>query len=118
MINLLLRLIVTMLAIKGADVLLDSFNLHGGWESLLVFSIVVGILNWLVKPILVFFSFPFLILTIGLFYLVINAAILYLASLIVPGVLEVTVSGILLGSLLISIFQWFLSAFLRVQKKS
>jgi putative membrane protein len=118
MINLLLRLTATMLSIKGADLLLTSFNLHGGWRSVFIFSAVVGILNWLVKPILVFFSFPFLILTIGLFYLVINAAILYLASLIVPGVLEVTLSGILLGSFLISVFQWFLSALFRTRKRS
>lgn len=116
MINLLFRLLVTLLAIKGTDVLLTSFNLHGGFRSLLIFSIVVGFLNWLVKPILVFFSFPFLILTIGFFYLVINAAILYLASLIDPGVLDATWFGIFFGSFLISIFQWLLSALFRIRK--
>jgi putative membrane protein len=107
-----------MLALKGADLLLSTFNLHGGWKSLFFFSIILGILNWLVKPILVFFSIPFLILTIGLFYLVINALIIYLASVIDPGVLDATMSGILLGSFLVAVFQWFLSAIFRARKKS
>jgi putative membrane protein len=117
MINLLLRLAITMIAIKGADFLLPNFNLHGTWKSWLVFSIAVGLLNWVVKPILVFFSFPFVILTMGLFYLVINAVILYIASLLVPGVLSATMGGIVAGGFIIAILNWFLSAVFRVKKK-
>ena len=115
MLNFLLRLLLTMVALKGADVLLPNFNLHGGFLSVALFALTLGILNWLVKPILVFFSVPFIIVTIGFFYIVINALILYFASLILPGVLSGTVGGFLFGSLFISILHWILSAVFRVR---
>ena len=117
MINLILRLIVTVLALKGADYFLDNFNLHGDWVNLVMFGVIVGLLNWLVKPILVFFSFPLIVLTIGLFYFVINALVLYMASLIFPGVLTATLPGIFFGSILVSLFHWILSAVFRIRKE-
>lgn len=117
MMNLLLRLAITMIAVKGADFLLPNFNLHGTWKSWLVFSVALGLLNWIVKPILVFFSFPFVILTLGLFYLVINAVILYIASLLVPGVLSTTMGGIVAAGFIIAILNWLLSGMLRAKKK-
>lgn len=117
MINLILRLIVTVLSLAGADYFLDNFNLHGGWVHLVWFGIVLGLLNWLVKPILVFFSFPLIIITIGLFYFVINALVLYMASLILPGFLTANLPGIFFGSILVSFFQWTLSALFRIRKE-
>ena len=117
MLNLILRLIVTILAILLTDYFLANFTLHGGWIPLIWFGIVIGLLNWLVKPVLVFFSFPLIILTIGLFYFVINALILYIATLIVPGVLTATLSGILFGSILMSFFHWILSILFRINKE-
>src|SRR6185369_4140530 len=113
----LLRLIVTMVALKGADYFVPGLRFHGGWVPLALFAIVLGLLNWLVKPILVFFSIPFLILTIGLFYLVINAAILWIATVVMPGAVTATPGGIFVGSILISIFHWFLSIVFRLKKK-
>ncbi len=117
MINLILRLIVTLLALAGADYFLDNFNLHGGWVNLVCFGIVVGLLNWLVKPILVFFSFPLIVLTIGLFYFAINAVVLYMASLILPGVLTATLPGIVFGSVLVTFFHWILSILFRIRRE-
>jgi len=117
MINLVIRLLITMAALKSADFFLDNFNLRGDFFSLFCFSIVLGLLNWLIKPILVFFSVPFIVLTIGLFYLVINALLLYVSSLLMPGVLSATTFGIFWGSLLVSIFHWFLTVLFRVREK-
>src|SRR5262245_35723078 len=117
MLNLLLRLAVTVLALKGADFLLPNFNFAGGWGPLIAFELVLGLLNWIVKPILVFFSIPFLILTIGLFYFVINALILYMTSALVPGVLQASMAGIFWGSIFVSLFHWILSAVFRLKKK-
>ena len=117
MVNLILRLIVTVLSLAGADYFLDNFNLHGGWVNLVWFGIILGLLNWIVKPILVFFSFPLIIITIGLFYFVINALVLYMASLILPGVLTATLPGIFFGSILVSVFHWILSGIFRVRKE-
>lgn len=117
MLNLLLRLGVTVLALRGADLLLSNFNFAGGWGPLILFAIVLGLMNWIVKPILVFFSLPLLILTIGLFYFVLNALVLYLTSVLLPGVLTATPAGIFFGSILVSIFHWILSAIFRLKKK-
>ena len=117
MITLVIRLLITMAALKGADFLLDNFNLRGGFFSLFWFSIVLGLLNWLIKPILVFFSIPFIVLTIGFFYIVINALILYVTSVLMPGVLSATAFGIVWGSILVSIFHWLLTGILRVREK-
>ena len=115
MVNLLLRLLVTVAALKGADILLPGFNFHGGFLTLCWFGIVLGLLNWILKPILVFFSFPLLILTIGIFYFVLNSLLLYLTSILLPGVLTGTTWGFLLGGFLVTVFHWFLTVVFRVR---
>jgi putative membrane protein len=118
MIKLLIRLFITIIALKGADYLLDNFQIHGTLLTLFWFSVVLGLLNWLIKPILVFFSIPLIVLSVGLFYLVINALILYAASKLFPGILSATTFGIFWGSVLVSLFNWFLTVLFRVREKS
>ncbi len=50
----------------------------GGWQLYVAGGIILGLLNVIVRPILKIFGFPFMILTFGLFILVINAIILWL----------------------------------------
>lgn len=54
--------------------------------SLLMLTVIFGCLNLVVKPVIQFFSLPITFLTLGLFSLVINGIVLYLAFAIVPGV--------------------------------
>ena len=54
--------------------------------SLIMLTIIFGCLNLIVKPVIQFFSLPITFLTLGLFSLVINGIVLYLAFSIVPGV--------------------------------
>ncbi|MEG0855667.1 MAG: phage holin family protein [Terrisporobacter sp.] len=54
-------------------------------SSLIILTIIFGCLNLIVKPIIQFFSLPITVLTLGLFSLVINGIVLYLAFTIVPG---------------------------------
>ena len=118
MIKLFIRLLITMAALKGADYLLNNFTLHGGYWSLFWFSIVLGLLNWLIKPILVFFSIPLIVLSIGIFYFIINALVLYAASILMPGVLNASTFGVFWGSIVVSFFHWVLTTVLRVKEKS
>ena len=117
MIKLFIRLLITMVALKGADYILGNFNLLGDYKTLFWFSVVLGILNWLIKPILVFFSIPLIVLSVGLFYLIINALVLYAASELMPSALSATTFGIFWGSFFVSILQWFLTVLLRVREK-
>lgn len=75
--------IVSSLAIFITAYILPRVQISFG--SALITSIVIGLLNMFVKPILVFLSFPITIITLGLFTLVINAIIVLLAGKIVPG---------------------------------
>lgn len=55
------------------------------WESIIVAAFVIGLLNAFVKPFIILFTLPFTVLTLGLFTLIINASLFYLASKFVKG---------------------------------
>ena len=81
------------------------------WLYLLLAGLVFGLINLIVKPIVTFFSLPLIVVTLGLFFLVINALMLYLAAYFLDGL---TVDGFvaaLLGGLVIALFNWALRAF-------
>jgi putative membrane protein len=65
--------------------------------------VVIAIVNATVGPVVKFFAFPFTIITLGLFLLVINAALLKLASLFTPGFEVLGFLSALLGSVLITL---------------
>ena len=69
------------------QVLSTHFVIMGGWKGYLIAALIFGLLNSLVKPLLKILSFPFVILTAGLFTLVINMALVWLAKYLM-GVLD------------------------------
>ena len=75
-------------------------------------ALVLAILNFIVKPILVFLTIPITVLTLGLFLLVLNGAMLGLAALIVPGFVIEGFWTALLGAIIISltgmVANWFI----------
>lgn len=56
-----------------------------GLVPALVAAFVLGLVNALIKPVAIFLSFPLILITLGLFALVVNAAMIWLAGLFVPG---------------------------------
>lgn len=84
--GLLVRLVTTTLAILLTAYLLPGVHIENAWTALLV-SVVLAVLNVLVKPLLILLTLPITIVTLGFFLLVINALIIQLASGIVPGFL-------------------------------
>ncbi len=89
-------LIIARLPFLGIEI--DSF------AKAAISAIVFGILNAVLLPILTFFTFPFIILTLGLFFLVLNAIIFGLSALIVPGFrLRYGFWSALLGSITLAI---------------
>ena len=71
----------------------------------------LGLVNALVRPVLVILTFPLTLLTLGLFLLVLNAFCLALTSWVVPGFDVRGFWPALLGSLLVTIVSWLLTAF-------
>jgi putative membrane protein len=92
-----------------ASYLLPGVHVASFWTALLL-ALVLGILNVLVKPILILLTLPLTIVTLGLFLIVINALVILIASSIVPGF---TVDGFwwaVLFSLLVSLIHLILSS--------
>ena len=115
--NFLIRLIVNALALSAAAWLLDGIVLSGGFFDVLLVALIFGLLNALLKPILLFFSLPFLIITLGLFAFVVNALVLLLTARLTDAL---SVSGFgtaLLGSLVVSLVTLFLGSALKDELK-
>jgi len=78
------QLMLTCLALLLGDYLLDGFSVDSSL-TVIISSIVITLLNKFVKPILILLTIPATLFTLGLFLLVINAAILIMAGEIVDG---------------------------------
>lgn len=82
--NLIIRLLITALVAFGLTYILSGVHIND-FTTALIFAIILGILNLIVKPILKLLGLPLTILTLGLFSLVINAAVVYLADYFTDG---------------------------------
>jgi putative membrane protein len=74
---------VNALALWVANAIWDSVSIHGFW-AYFIGALVLGIANAVLKPILAILTLPLIIITLGLFYLVINIAMVALAEWIAP----------------------------------
>jgi putative membrane protein len=82
--RLILRILLSTIAVLVADLLLSGVNAPDLKTGLLV-AVVLGLLNAIVRPLLILLTLPVTLLTLGLFILVINAGMVLLAARIVPG---------------------------------
>ena len=108
--RLIMNWLIYTLAITITAYILPGVEVSGLWVALLT-ALVLGLVNAVLRPLLVFFTLPLTLLTLGLFVLVINAVLVLLASKIVPGFY---VSGFwwALGfSLIVTIINSILSSF-------
>lgn len=95
-----------------ATTIVPGIIFSGGWLSLLAAGAIFGLFNAIVRPIALFLSIPALIVTLGLFYFVLNGLLLWAASFVIPGYrVDGIVAGIL-GSLVITVVNWAMSALL------
>jgi len=76
----LLRWLITALALYAAVMLVPGIAYDGDWTTLAAMALVFGLINAFVRPILTLLSCPLILLTLGLFTLVLNAALLLWAS--------------------------------------
>lgn len=111
MISLVIRLIVSTIVVIGASRILQGFHVDTT-QSAVIAAIVMGLLNTFVKPILQFLSFPITLITLGLFYFVINIALVYLCAYLVDGFSVSSVIAALLFSIGLSIAQGIAGLFL------
>jgi len=110
-----LKLILKALAVVVLANILPGVTVDGYGTALIV-AVVIAILNMFVRPLLIFFTLPATIVTLGLFLFVINAVIILLADNLVSGF---AVSGFfvaLIFSVLLSIFRSALFSLLKEDK--
>jgi putative membrane protein len=86
------------------------------WKAAAVAALVLGLVNALVKPILIILTLPVTILTLGLFLLVINALCFWLVANLVPGFHVTGFWAAMLGAILYSLITWALSQLLPEKK--
>jgi putative membrane protein len=108
----IVRLIINMVAILIIAYLFPSLIWVDNFLAALVAAFLLGIVNAILRPILVLLTFPLTLLTLGLFLLVINGLMLWLVSALVRGFHVNGFLGAVLGAVLISIVSWVLSRFL------
>jgi len=82
--SLLINLLLSTIAVMATAYVLPGVNVDSFWTALVV-AIALGIVNAILKPILIILTLPITILTLGLFTLVINALLVLLVTAFVPG---------------------------------
>lgn len=115
-INLFIRWIVTTLSIYGVAWLLHPHIQTDSFESAIWAGLVLGLINVFVRPLIVLLTLPATMLTMGLFLLLINAALLYLVGELVEGFEVESFGWAILASILISLVGTLLGQFFREKK--
>lgn len=99
---LIIRLLINTLAIYIASLIIPGVQL-GGLQSAVVVAIVLGVINAVVRPVLLLLTLPINFLTLGLFTFFVNALMVLLTSYIVEGFDVASLLPALLFSILISL---------------
>ena len=121
MTKFILRWMINALGLYLAVYIVPGIAYEGDWTGFLWLALIFGLLNALLRPILKFFALPLIVLTLGLFTIIINTGLLMLTSYIGQNFsLNFTVDGFwqaLLGSLVISAVSVVMGMILRDELK-
>lgn len=109
--GLLIRLVANALAILVAAYIVPGIEVAGGL-SLLAAALVLGLVNAVVRPILLFLTLPFTLVTLGLFIFLLNAFCLWLTSWLVAGFEVHGFWAAVIGALIVSVVSWLVNVFL------
>ena len=113
--RILLVWILNAVALLAVAYLLPSIQV-AGFGSALIAALVLGLINTLVRPLLAFLTLPITVITLGLFYLVLNGLLFWLASELLPGFHIDGFIPAVLGAVLYGIIVWVLSALIPDKK--
>jgi putative membrane protein len=107
----LVRLLITALGLWLASVLVPGVSISGTW-TLIFAALWLGIINAVIRPIALVLTFPFTLITLGLFILVVNAAMFALVAALLDGFRLSGFGAALMGAIVVSITSWLASAFI------
>lgn len=107
--RLLLNLLVNGLAVYITSQILPGVIIRDFFSAIMV-SVVLGIANTIIKPVLILLTLPITVITLGLFILILNGLMVILASVIVPGFFVSNIGSAIIFSLVLSLVSWFLNS--------
>jgi putative membrane protein len=114
-VRLIIIWLISTVAVYAAASFVPGISVNNFTTALIV-ALILGLLNAVIRPILVFFSFPLVALTLGLFLLVINAFMLKVAAYFISGFRIEGFLPAILGSIVISVVTWVLGLILGASK--
>ena len=115
-VNLLVRWLVLALGVALSTKIVPGIS-YDTATTLLVVVVLLSLLNVIVKPILLLFTLPFIILTLGLGIWIVNALMLYFVGHMVTGFHVATFGAAMLGSLIISVTNLVMNRLISPPKK-
>lgn len=110
--SFLLHWVVTAAGLYLAAYLLTGVS-FSSTTALVVGALVLGFVNAVVRPVLQVLSLPFTVLTLGIFYFVVNGIAFGLAALLVPGFRVASLWSAILGAIVVSLVSWVFGSFTR-----
>jgi putative membrane protein len=113
--RLLLLWILNAVALLAVTWLLPSIQVSG-FGAALIAALVLGFINTLVRPVLALLTLPITVLTLGIFYLVLNGFLFWLASALLPGFHVEGFWAAVFGAILYGVIAWALSALIPNKK--
>lgn len=112
MLRFIVRWLTTAVGIGAAGYLLPGIEVDGPWAAVLG-ALVLGLINVTLRPIVLLLTLPLTVLSLGLFALIVNGAMLALVTRWVTGVHVATFGSAVLGSIVISMVGGLLNWWLR-----
>jgi len=106
--SLILRWLISALSVMAAAYIVPGVSVANFWTALIA-ALVIGLVNALIRPLILILTLPVNILTLGLFTLVINALMFWLASSIVKGFDVANFKAAFLGALVYWLVSWLVN---------
>jgi len=106
----LLRLLITALGLWAASAIVHGI-VFSGIGSLIVAALLLGIVNAVIRPLILILTLPLTLITLGLFILVVNGISLALVAALVPGFAVSGLWAATLGAIVVSLTSWLGSTF-------
>jgi putative membrane protein len=118
MLRFIVRILGNALAIYLAAYFVPGFSFTNDWKLLLLAGFILAIFNAVLKPILKLISAPLMLLTLGLFSLVINMALLWLLTQFLPELKIADFWAYFWGTVIISLVNWIIAALTKKKPKT
>ena len=108
--GLVFRLVITALGLWAAATIVPGVTIRGV-GNLIVAALLLGLVNAVIRPIILILTLPLTLLTLGLFIFVVNGISLALVAWVMPGFTLSGLGAAILGSIVVGLTSWFASTF-------